>query len=134
QDGHHASRRKGRLHGPALALPGHPLPLAGGRTREPAGLPGSHRLAGGRHHHGPAPPRKADRRRPVPPRIHRLGTRPPVAAQLPRHGESEGPRMSDALRNLIGTAASRPLTRAEAEAAFTALFEGEATRPRWAAS
>ena len=31
--------------------------------------------------------------------------------------------MSDALRNLIGTAASRPLTRA----AFTALFEGEAT-------
>jgi len=35
--------------------------------------------------------------------------------------------MSDALRNLIGTAASRPLTRAEAETAFTALFEGEAT-------
>ena len=35
--------------------------------------------------------------------------------------------MSDTLRNLIGTAASRPLTRAEAEAAFTALFEGEAT-------
>ena len=35
--------------------------------------------------------------------------------------------MSDALRNLIGTAASRPLTRAEAETAFTALFQGEAT-------
>ena len=35
--------------------------------------------------------------------------------------------MSDALRNLIGTAATRPLSRAEAETAFTALFEGEAT-------
>lgn len=35
--------------------------------------------------------------------------------------------MSDTLRNLIGTAASRPLTRAEAETAFAALFEGEAT-------
>lgn len=35
--------------------------------------------------------------------------------------------MSDTLRSLIGTAASRPLTRAEAETAFTALFEGEGT-------
>ncbi len=35
--------------------------------------------------------------------------------------------MSDALRNLIGTAAARPLSRAEAETAFTALFEGAAT-------
>jgi anthranilate phosphoribosyltransferase len=35
--------------------------------------------------------------------------------------------MSDVLRPLIGTAASRPLTRAEAEAAFTALFEGQGT-------
>ena len=35
--------------------------------------------------------------------------------------------MSDALRPLIGIAAERPLTRAEAETAFTALFEGEAT-------
>lgn len=35
--------------------------------------------------------------------------------------------MSDILRPLIGTAANRPLTRAEAEAAFNALFEGEGT-------
>ncbi len=35
--------------------------------------------------------------------------------------------MSDALKPLIGAAAERPLTRAEAEAAFTILFEGEAT-------
>ena len=35
--------------------------------------------------------------------------------------------MSEALKALIGTAASRPLTRAEAEIAFTALFEGEGT-------
>ena len=35
--------------------------------------------------------------------------------------------MSDALRPLIGIAAERPLTRAEAEVAFTAFFEGTAT-------
>ncbi|MDQ2067557.1 anthranilate phosphoribosyltransferase [Xinfangfangia sp. CPCC 101601] len=35
--------------------------------------------------------------------------------------------MSDILRGLIGTAASRPLTRAEADQAFTALFEGQGT-------
>lgn len=35
--------------------------------------------------------------------------------------------MSEVLRPLIGTAANRPLTRAEAEAAFNALFEGEGT-------
>lgn len=35
--------------------------------------------------------------------------------------------MSDVLKPLIGTAANRPLTRAEAEAAFDALFEGEGT-------
>lgn len=35
--------------------------------------------------------------------------------------------MSDALRALIGKAAERPLTRAEAETAFEALFEGDAT-------
>ena len=35
--------------------------------------------------------------------------------------------MSDLLKPLIGAAADRPLTRAEAEAAFTVLFEGEAT-------
>lgn len=35
--------------------------------------------------------------------------------------------MSDALKTLIGHAAERALTRAEAEAAFTILFEGEAT-------
>jgi len=35
--------------------------------------------------------------------------------------------MSDALKPIIGAAADRPLTQAEAEAAFTALFEGEAT-------
>ncbi|WP_425090688.1 anthranilate phosphoribosyltransferase [Tropicimonas sp. S265A] len=35
--------------------------------------------------------------------------------------------MSDALKPLIGAAADRPLTRAEAETAFAALFEGEAT-------
>jgi anthranilate phosphoribosyltransferase len=35
--------------------------------------------------------------------------------------------MSEVLRPLIGTAATRPLTRAEAEAAFTALFEGQGT-------
>jgi anthranilate phosphoribosyltransferase len=35
--------------------------------------------------------------------------------------------MSDILKPLIGIAASRPLTRAEAEAAFNALFEGEGT-------
>ncbi len=35
--------------------------------------------------------------------------------------------MSDTLKPLIGTAANRPLTRVEAEAAFNALFEGEGT-------
>lgn len=35
--------------------------------------------------------------------------------------------MSDMLKPLIGLAAERPLTRAEAELAFTALFEGDAT-------
>ena len=35
--------------------------------------------------------------------------------------------MSDALKALIGTAAERPLTRAEAESAFEALFEGQGT-------
>ncbi len=35
--------------------------------------------------------------------------------------------MSDRLRPLIGIAAERPLTRDEAEAAFTCLFEGDAT-------
>jgi anthranilate phosphoribosyltransferase len=35
--------------------------------------------------------------------------------------------MSDALKPLIGAAADRPLTRAEAERAFQILFEGEAT-------
>ncbi len=35
--------------------------------------------------------------------------------------------MSDALKPLIGAAAERPLTRSEAERAFTILFEGEAT-------
>ena len=35
--------------------------------------------------------------------------------------------MSDALKPLIGAAAERPLTRAEAETAFAILFEGEAT-------
>ncbi len=35
--------------------------------------------------------------------------------------------MSDALKPLIGAAADRPLTRAEAEQAFAILFEGEAT-------
>lgn len=35
--------------------------------------------------------------------------------------------MSDRLKPLIGTAATRPLTRAEAETAFEVLFEGEAT-------
>ncbi len=35
--------------------------------------------------------------------------------------------MSDLLKPLIGIAAERPLTRAEAELAFTQLFEGEAT-------
>jgi anthranilate phosphoribosyltransferase len=35
--------------------------------------------------------------------------------------------MNDRLRPLIGIAATRPLTRAEAEIAFTVLFEGEAT-------
>jgi anthranilate phosphoribosyltransferase len=35
--------------------------------------------------------------------------------------------MSEALKPLIGAAAERPLTRAEAETAFALLFEGEAT-------
>lgn len=35
--------------------------------------------------------------------------------------------MSDRLKPLIGTAAERPLTREEAETAFSALFDGEAT-------
>jgi anthranilate phosphoribosyltransferase len=35
--------------------------------------------------------------------------------------------MSDVLKPLIGIAANRPLTRAEAEAAFDALFEGQGT-------
>ena len=35
--------------------------------------------------------------------------------------------MSEALKALIGAAVERPLTRDEAEAAFTILFEGDAT-------
>lgn len=35
--------------------------------------------------------------------------------------------MSDTLKPLIGVAATRPLTRAEADAAFAALFEGQGT-------
>ncbi len=35
--------------------------------------------------------------------------------------------MSDRVRPLIGLAAERPLTRTEAETAFAAFFEGEAT-------
>ena len=35
--------------------------------------------------------------------------------------------MISALQSLIGTAADRPLTRAEAEVAFETLFNGEAT-------
>ncbi len=35
--------------------------------------------------------------------------------------------MSDAIKTLIGAACERPLTRAEAEQAFSILFEGEAT-------
>ena len=35
--------------------------------------------------------------------------------------------MSDVLKPLIGASAERPLTRSEAEAAFTILFDGEAT-------
>ena len=35
--------------------------------------------------------------------------------------------MSDTLKSLIGVAAERPLTRAEAETAFNALFEGQGT-------
>lgn len=35
--------------------------------------------------------------------------------------------MSEGIKSLIGTAADRPLTRSEAEAAFQILFEGEAT-------
>tara|TARA_R110002096_G_scaffold13386_15_gene47557 strand:- start:92 stop:1105 length:1014 start_codon:yes stop_codon:yes gene_type:complete len=35
--------------------------------------------------------------------------------------------MSNSFRSLIGAAADRPLSRAEAETAFTALFEGDAT-------
>ncbi|MEO1000474.1 MAG: anthranilate phosphoribosyltransferase, partial [Pseudomonadota bacterium] len=35
--------------------------------------------------------------------------------------------MSEGLKALIGPAAERPLTRAEAEAAFTAIMEGQAT-------
>ncbi|GAA6178937.1 anthranilate phosphoribosyltransferase [Shimia sp. NS0008-38b] len=35
--------------------------------------------------------------------------------------------MSDSIKTLIGAAADRPLTRAEAESAFSILFEGEAT-------
>ncbi len=37
--------------------------------------------------------------------------------------------MSDALKPLIGLAADRALTRTEAETAFAALFNGEATLP-----
>ena len=40
--------------------------------------------------------------------------------------------MSDVLKPLIGIAAERALTRAEAETAFQALFEGAATPPKWA--
>ena len=35
--------------------------------------------------------------------------------------------MSEQLKTLIGAAADRPLTRAEAESAFSALFAGQAT-------
>ena len=40
--------------------------------------------------------------------------------------------MTDALRPLIGIAAERPLTGAEAETAFAALFEARPPPARWA--
>ena len=42
--------------------------------------------------------------------------------------------MSDVLKPLIGLAAERPLTRAEAETAFNALFEGQGTPAHWNAN
>src|SRR3990167_337458 len=83
-------------------------------------------MAGRWHHHGPAPQGKADRGRAVSPRIHRVGAWASTAEELPRLGQT-GSGMSDIPKPLIGTAATRALTRDEAEASFAALFEGAAT-------
>ena len=89
--------------------------------------PRGHRLAGGRHDHGPAPPHPPDRRRAVPPGI---ASPPNTATSSCATSSTRRTRRSRHERRpaspLIGIAADRPLTRAEAEAAFDALFEGEA--------
>jgi hypothetical protein len=48
---------KGVFAGLPSPFAGHALPLAGRRAREPARCARGHRLARGRHDHGPAPPR-----------------------------------------------------------------------------
>src|SRR5690606_23696069 len=73
----------------------------------------------------PSPPQPADRGRPVPSRIHRLGAWSRAAGQFHRAGPRTG--MSDGLRALIGRAADGPLSREEAERAFNAIMEGDAT-------
>ena len=59
------------------------------------------------------------------PEFDRLGARPGAAAQLPRPRPRAG--MSDRLKPLIGRAAEGPLSREQAEAAFAAIMDGDAT-------
>ena len=59
------------------------------------------------------------------PEFDRLRARPRAAQELPRPRPRGG--MSDRLRALIGRAAEGPLSREQAEVAFTAIMEGDAT-------
>ncbi len=70
--------------------------------------------------------------RPVPPRKHPVRTRPRDDREFPAPlrrpaGERRMTSHPDNIRPLIGLAATRPLTGPEAEAAFSALFDGAAT-------
>ena len=63
------------------------------------------------------------------PEFDRLRARPGAARQLPRARRPAHARrgMSDRLRPLIGRAAEGPLSREQAETAFTAIMDGDAT-------
>ena len=98
--------------------------------RDPPRHPGPDRLDRGRRHHGPPPPRTAHLRRPVPPREHRLGARPPPAPELPRSGawtEQPGRRVNNLKPTLARLATGATLSEAESEAAFGIVMSGEAT-------
>ena len=75
---------RGVFAGLGIAVPGRPVPFAGGRRRGAAAVArsvGAH--AARRHHHGPAASRVPRARRPVPPRVGVDRRRPAAVAQFP---------------------------------------------------